>query len=115
MPSTSSLFSLHDALNFFIVHFKYYGPFNFSIFYLLWIFRLITYKYLRFVLDSGLCSISFSLAQRNHVHIFVQACKLKLGDLTGALLDANDAIYDGEDNIKAFYRQGQVGVLSYKM
>ncbi|XP_060192932.1 peptidyl-prolyl cis-trans isomerase CYP40-like [Lycium barbarum] len=35
------------------------------------------------------------------------ACKLKLGDLTGALLDADAAIYDGEDNVKAFYRQGQ--------
>lgn len=38
----------------------------------------------------------------------MKACKLKIGDLTGALIDANDAIYDGEDNVKAFYRQGQV-------
>lgn len=31
------------------------------------------------------------------------------------MIDANDAIYDGEDNVKAFYRQGQVGVLSYNI
>ncbi|KAK9038782.1 hypothetical protein V6N11_023635 [Hibiscus sabdariffa] len=35
------------------------------------------------------------------------ACKLKLGDLKGALLDADFAIRDGEDNVKAFFRQGQ--------
>ncbi|CAI9110126.1 OLC1v1010102C1 [Oldenlandia corymbosa var. corymbosa] len=35
------------------------------------------------------------------------ACKLKLGDLKGALLDAESAIRDVEDNVKAFYRQGQ--------
>ncbi|KAL2240317.1 UNVERIFIED_CONTAM: Peptidyl-prolyl cis-trans isomerase CYP40 [Sesamum indicum] len=34
-------------------------------------------------------------------------CKLKLGDLKGALLDADFAIRDGEANAKAFYRQGQ--------
>ncbi|KAK4346516.1 hypothetical protein RND71_032855 [Anisodus tanguticus] len=37
-----------------------------------------------------------------HVHTLAQACKLKFGDLTGALLDADAAIYDGEDNVKAF-------------
>ncbi|KAE8692666.1 Peptidyl-prolyl cis-trans isomerase CYP40 [Hibiscus syriacus] len=36
------------------------------------------------------------------------ACKLKLGDLKGALLDTDFAIRDGEDNVKAFFRQGQV-------
>ncbi|KAK8517555.1 hypothetical protein V6N13_127724 [Hibiscus sabdariffa] len=35
------------------------------------------------------------------------ASKLKLGDLKGALLDADFAIRDGEDNVKAFFRQGQ--------
>ncbi|XWS33646.1 hypothetical protein CRYUN_Cryun22dG0100600 [Craigia yunnanensis] len=35
------------------------------------------------------------------------ACKLKLGDLKGALLDTDFAIRDGEDNVKAFFRQGQ--------
>ncbi|CAN6478588.1 unnamed protein product [Victoria cruziana] len=36
------------------------------------------------------------------------ACKLKLGDLKGALLDADFAMRDGEDNVKALFRQGQV-------
>ncbi|KAL6526171.1 Peptidyl-prolyl cis-trans isomerase cyp40 [Orobanche minor] len=35
-------------------------------------------------------------------------CKLKLGDLKGALLDSDFAIRDGKDNAKAFFRQGQV-------
>ncbi|KAM7250644.1 hypothetical protein ACFE04_022527 [Oxalis oulophora] len=35
------------------------------------------------------------------------ACKLKLGDLTGALLDADFAVRDGADNAKAIFRQGQ--------
>lgn len=35
------------------------------------------------------------------------ACKLKLGDLEGALLDADFALRDADDNVKAFFRQGQ--------
>ncbi|KAJ6990186.1 peptidyl-prolyl cis-trans isomerase CYP40-like [Populus alba x Populus x berolinensis] len=35
------------------------------------------------------------------------ACKLKLGDSKGALLDTDFATRDGEDNAKAFFRQGQ--------
>ncbi|XP_058187426.1 peptidyl-prolyl cis-trans isomerase CYP40-like [Rhododendron vialii] len=35
------------------------------------------------------------------------ACKLKLGDLKGALLDAELAIREREDNVKALFRQGQ--------
>ncbi|CAL9006156.1 unnamed protein product, partial [Prunus brigantina] len=35
------------------------------------------------------------------------ACKLKLGDLKGALLDTDFAMRDGEDNVKALFRQGQ--------
>ncbi|KAJ4833588.1 Peptidyl-prolyl cis-trans isomerase cyp40 [Turnera subulata] len=35
------------------------------------------------------------------------ACKLKLGDVKGALLDTDFAIRDGENNAKAFFRQGQ--------
>ncbi|KAG6775842.1 peptidyl-prolyl cis-trans isomerase CYP40-like isoform X1 [Populus alba x Populus x berolinensis] len=35
------------------------------------------------------------------------ACKLKLGDIKGALLDTDFAMRDGEDNAKAFFRQGQ--------
>ncbi|KAF6160691.1 hypothetical protein GIB67_019631 [Kingdonia uniflora] len=36
------------------------------------------------------------------------ACKLKLGDTKGALLDTEFALRDGEGNAKAFFRQGQV-------
>lgn len=35
------------------------------------------------------------------------ACKLKLGDLRGALLDTDFAIRDEEKNVKALFRQGQ--------
>jgi peptidyl-prolyl isomerase D len=35
------------------------------------------------------------------------ACKLKLGDLEGALLDADFALRETEGNAKAFFRQGQ--------
>jgi len=38
-----------------------------------------------------------------------QACKLKLGDSKGALLDADFALRETEGNAKAFFRQGQVG------
>ncbi|KAH0972499.1 hypothetical protein GBA52_024655 [Prunus armeniaca] len=33
------------------------------------------------------------------------ACKLKLGDLKGALLDTDFAMRDAEDNVKALFRQ----------
>ncbi|KAK3155354.1 hypothetical protein QOZ80_2BG0202140 [Eleusine coracana subsp. coracana] len=36
------------------------------------------------------------------------ACKLKLGDLAGALLDADFALRERDDNAKAFFRLGQV-------
>lgn len=35
------------------------------------------------------------------------ACKLKLGDAKGALLDTEFALQNGEDNVKALFRQGQ--------
>uniref|UniRef100_A0A7N1A3H0 peptidylprolyl isomerase n=1 Tax=Kalanchoe fedtschenkoi TaxID=63787 RepID=A0A7N1A3H0_KALFE len=35
------------------------------------------------------------------------ACKLKLGDTEGALLDTEFALRDAEDNVKALFRQGQ--------
>eukprot|EP00252_Welwitschia_mirabilis_P003456 TRINITY_DN13527_c0_g1_i1.p1 TRINITY_DN13527_c0_g1~~TRINITY_DN13527_c0_g1_i1.p1 ORF type:complete len:362 (-),score=81.70 TRINITY_DN13527_c0_g1_i1:349-1434(-) len=35
------------------------------------------------------------------------ACKLKVGDSKGALLDADFAMRDGENNVKALFRQGQ--------
>ncbi|CAL8167271.1 unnamed protein product [Prunus armeniaca] len=40
------------------------------------------------------------------------ACKLKLGDLKGALLDTDFAMRDAEDNVKALFRQGQVSMLA---
>lgn len=42
--------------------------------------------------------------------MYNQACKLKLGDLKGALLDADFAMRDGENNAKALFRQGQVSI-----
>ncbi|KAG6519147.1 hypothetical protein ZIOFF_022636 [Zingiber officinale] len=38
---------------------------------------------------------------------FSVSCKLKLGDLEGALLDAEFAIREREGNAKAYFRQGQ--------
>lgn len=38
------------------------------------------------------------------------ACKLKLGDAKGALLDTDFAVRNGEDNVKALFRQGQAYV-----
>ncbi|KAM0972571.1 hypothetical protein ACFX2I_020215 [Malus domestica] len=37
-----------------------------------------------------------------------KACRLKLGDLEGALLGTDFALCDWEDNVKALFRQGQV-------
>ncbi|URE38640.1 Dienelactone hydrolase family [Musa troglodytarum] len=39
-----------------------------------------------------------------------QACKLKLGDLKGALLDADFALREREGNAKAYFRQGQAHI-----
>ncbi|MCL7044497.1 hypothetical protein MKW94_003745 [Papaver nudicaule] len=38
------------------------------------------------------------------------ACKLKLGDLEGALLDTDFALRDGDPNVKALFRQGQANM-----
>ncbi|KAL3814197.1 hypothetical protein ACJIZ3_015465 [Penstemon smallii] len=38
------------------------------------------------------------------------ACKLKLGDLNGALLDSEFALREGENNAKALFRQGQAQI-----
>lgn len=35
------------------------------------------------------------------------ACKLKLGDAKGALIDIEFALRDGDNNAKAWFRQGQ--------
>ncbi|GJN29286.1 hypothetical protein PR202_gb17500 [Eleusine coracana subsp. coracana] len=40
----------------------------------------------------------------------IHACKLKLGDLKGALLDADFALRETDGNAKAFFRQGQAHI-----
>ena len=62
----------------------------------------VTYTYCFPVFD--VCFLSYNCC----LCCLLQACKLKLGDLKGALLDSDFAIRDGEDNVKAFFRQGQV-------
>ncbi|KAJ0097338.1 hypothetical protein Patl1_28755 [Pistacia atlantica] len=44
---------------------------------------------------------------KSHVFTNSAACKLKMGDLRGALLDTDYATRDVDDNVKAFFRQGQ--------
>ncbi|MBA0804777.1 hypothetical protein Gohar_004344, partial [Gossypium harknessii] len=58
---------------------------------------------------EGIDQAKSSYLRKTKSQIFTNssACKLKLGDLKGALLDADFAIRDGEDNVKAFFRQGQ--------
>jgi peptidyl-prolyl isomerase D len=50
-----------------------------------------------------------SSLRRTKSQIFTNsaACKLKLGDPKGALLDADFAMRDGDNNAKALFRQGQ--------
>jgi len=36
---------------------------------------------------------------------------LKLGDIKGALLDTEFAMREGDNNAKALFRQGQVGIV----
>ena len=42
--------------------------------------------------------------------VVFQACKLKLGHLKGALLGTKFAMRDGEDDVRALFRQGQVNI-----
>lgn len=42
--------------------------------------------------------------------LILQACKLKFGDLKGALLDTDFAMREGDNNVKALFRQGQVDI-----
>ena len=67
-----------------------------------------------FVLESILRNnkVSVLFCSANVFTFPLQACKLKLGDLKGALLDADFAIRDADDNVKAFYRQSQVSGFS---
>ncbi|KAL1134031.1 hypothetical protein V6Z11_A12G079400 [Gossypium hirsutum] len=61
---------------------------------------------------EGIDQAKSSYLRKTKSQIFTNssACKLKLGDLKGALLDADFAIRDGEDNVKAFFRQGQANM-----
>ncbi|KAL5553495.1 hypothetical protein UlMin_040896 [Ulmus minor] len=45
---------------------------------------------------------------KSQIFINSAACKLKLGDLKGALLDTNFSMRDGENNVKALFRQGRM-------
>ncbi|KAK8367544.1 hypothetical protein V6Z12_A02G192800 [Gossypium hirsutum] len=58
---------------------------------------------------EGIDEVKSSKLRKIKSQIFTNssACKLKLGDLKGALLDTDFAIRDGEYNVKAFFRQGQ--------
>ncbi|WRX10039.1 Tetratricopeptide repeat 1 - like 3 [Theobroma cacao] len=59
--------------------------------------------------QEGIDEERISSLRKTKSQIFTNssACKLKLGDLKGALLDTDFAIRDVEDNVKAFFRQGQ--------
>ncbi|OWM77954.1 peptidyl-prolyl cis-trans isomerase CYP40 [Punica granatum] len=58
---------------------------------------------------DGIDEVKSAALRKTKSQIFTNsaACKLKLGDLKGALLDTDFAIRDGDDNAKALYRQGQ--------
>lgn len=70
---------------------------------------LLLYSFCPVAILHILTSFSFSYSTIMLCPIF-QACKLKLGDLKGALLDTEFAIRDGDNNAKALFRQGQVGI-----
>ncbi|KAI4330626.1 hypothetical protein MLD38_028898 [Melastoma candidum] len=44
---------------------------------------------------------------KSQIYTNSAACKLKIEDIKGALLDADFAIRDADNNVKAYYRQGQ--------
>ncbi|GFZ18736.1 peptidyl-prolyl cis-trans isomerase [Actinidia rufa] len=61
-------------------------------------------------IDEGLDLLFFIENLKFQTFIFAvseKACKLKLGDIKGALLETDLAMRDGEDNVKALFRQGQ--------
>ncbi|CAA0840930.1 Peptidyl-prolyl cis-trans isomerase CYP40 [Striga hermonthica] len=75
-------------------------------------YKMATRKYRKALKYMDLCwdmEDSTSLMKtKSQILTNSSTCKLKLGDLKGALLDADFAIRDGKDNPKAFFRQGQV-------
>ncbi|CAH9100427.1 unnamed protein product [Cuscuta europaea] len=50
---------------------------------------------------------SYMRKMKSQIFANSSACKLKLGDIRGALLDADFAMREGENNAKALFRQGQ--------
>ncbi|XP_076897701.1 peptidyl-prolyl cis-trans isomerase CYP40-like [Bidens hawaiensis] len=58
---------------------------------------------------EGICEEGTISVGRKKAQIFTNsaACKLKLGDANGALIDIEFATRDGENNAKAWFRQGQ--------
>lgn len=50
---------------------------------------------------------SFLRKVKSQIFTNSSACKLKLGDVKGALLDTEFAMRDGDNNVKALFRQGQ--------
>ncbi|XP_052193014.1 peptidyl-prolyl cis-trans isomerase CYP40 isoform X2 [Diospyros lotus] len=58
---------------------------------------------------DGIDEEKSSSLRKTKAQIFTNsaACKLKLGDLKGALVDTDFAMRDGENNVKALFRQGQ--------
>lgn len=80
-------------------------------------FKMATRKYRKALKYQDMCwempdidQEQSALARKMKSQILTNSsmCKLKLGDLQGALLDADFAIRENYDNAKAFYRQGQV-------
>ncbi|XAR72876.1 Peptidylprolyl isomerase [Bertholletia excelsa] len=62
---------------------------------------------------TGIDEETSSFLRKIKAQIFTNcsACKLKLGDAEGALLEAEFAMQDGENNVKALFRQGQAYML----
>ncbi|KAI9123557.1 hypothetical protein K1719_004857 [Acacia pycnantha] len=60
--------------------------------------------------EKGVDADNSSCLRKTKSQIFANcsACKLKLGDLKGALLDTEFAMREADNNVKALFRQGQV-------
>ncbi|PIN20458.1 HSP90 co-chaperone CPR7/Cyclophilin [Handroanthus impetiginosus] len=60
-------------------------------------------------IDEGNKSL-YLRKMKSQIFTNCSACKMKIGDLKGALLDADFALRDGDNNAKALFRQGQAHV-----
>lgn len=76
---------------------------------MLQLFDFLAEAYLSYVTVLNHDLVKCFLTLQILINMLIQACKLKLGDLKGALLDADFALREIDDNVKALYRQGQVG------